>query len=509
MSQYPSMPPPGAYVPPNQSQSTPPQSYGAQHQQQGYQQPQALAAYQPSAQGHGQPTQSNRASVGTFGQMMNQAVTTGKPMLNKLSKTISSKLGNKQSAPGTPQNHQSYQNSQQHYGQQAHFQGQQQNHMFTPQVQQSQQSSQAPSTYPSHQQANYGSGQGSYSTQQTSAPPHAPYAQAPPTPQQPSPVNYNGAQFSQAGSTIGDQHTQMQYGQHVQGQMVQGQHQHQPLQAQYTGQQTGVIGGSQRLDQSSNPQSPQVPTASPSSPAPPQPQWYNPQTDSEQSLVTTHQQQSSSTAGPAQSYFSSTNSQIRPTHQQWTSSSPVGSGGQTPAHLPPASISPPPTLPVQSKPPIGLDDSSQQTQPPTPASHHSITQSGSPKEFIAELPADLGGLSITEAKPLGNAPISLSGQTSPYQAYQASTAPSGSPSPGLTIARRAVSVSNMPYADPWRFANPLTELPTREFYVLADLLFDALDRKFEPQNTGMLEASKILKSWIDLTEDAIRTFPLC
>lgn len=67
-------------------------------------------------------------------------------------------------------------------------------------------------------------------------------------------------------------------------------------------------------------------------------------------------------------------------------------------------------------------------------------------------------------------------------------------------------MSNVPYADPWRFADPLTELPTREFYVIADLLFDALDRKFEPQNTGMLEASKIMKSWTDLTEDAIGEF---
>lgn len=41
----------------------------------------------------------------------------------------------------------------------------------------------------------------------------------------------------------------------------------------------------------------------------------------------------------------------------------------------------------------------------------------------------------------------------------------------------------------------MTELPTREFYIIADLLFDAIDRKFEPQNTGLLEASKILQSW--------------
>lgn len=48
----------------------------------------------------------------------------------------------------------------------------------------------------------------------------------------------------------------------------------------------------------------------------------------------------------------------------------------------------------------------------------------------------------------------------------------------------------------------MTEVPTREFYILADLLFDALDRRFEPNNTGLLEASKILASWVKLTDDA-------
>jgi hypothetical protein len=50
----------------------------------------------------------------------------------------------------------------------------------------------------------------------------------------------------------------------------------------------------------------------------------------------------------------------------------------------------------------------------------------------------------------------------------------------------------------------MTEQPTREFYILADLLFDALDRKFEPQNTGLLEAPKVLRSWMELTQDAHR-----
>jgi hypothetical protein len=56
-------------------------------------------------------------------------------------------------------------------------------------------------------------------------------------------------------------------------------------------------------------------------------------------------------------------------------------------------------------------------------------------------------------------------------------------------------MSSLPLADPWRVADPAAEVPTREFYILADLVFDALDRRFEPQNTGLLEASKILESW--------------
>jgi hypothetical protein len=64
----------------------------------------------------------------------------------------------------------------------------------------------------------------------------------------------------------------------------------------------------------------------------------------------------------------------------------------------------------------------------------------------------------------------------------------------------------MPLADPWRFVDPATELPTREFFIIADLIFDALDRKFEPQNTGLLEATKLLESWKvhDFPEEAAR-----
>ncbi|KAL1594190.1 hypothetical protein SLS59_008812 [Nothophoma quercina] len=148
---------------------------------------------------------------------------------------------------------------------------------------------------------------------------------------------------------------------------------------------------------------------------------------------------------------------------------------------------------------------------PSPLQSHTSTPaprtaavSAHPTEFIAELPADLGNLSIAEVKPLEHVPAQPSGQASSYQAYQSPGAQPAPSSPSFNIARRAVSISNVPFADPWRFADPLTELPTREFYVIADLLYDALDRKFEPQNTGMLEASKILRSWIDLTEDAIQ-----
>lgn len=41
--------------------------------------------------------------------------------------------------------------------------------------------------------------------------------------------------------------------------------------------------------------------------------------------------------------------------------------------------------------------------------------------------------------------------------------------------------------------DPTTELPTREFYILADLLFDAIDQRYEPRGTGLLEAHKMLE----------------
>lgn len=514
MSHYNNMPPPGAYVPPTQTQNNPsPQNYGTQQQQQGYQQTQATPTYQSSTQGYGQPSQSQRGPGGTFGQMMNQAVTTSKPMLNKLSKTISSKLGTKPSAAGMPQHLQSYQNYPQHYGQQMQPPTQAQSQTFNPHAQQSQQQSQAPNAYAPqqspHQQQNYVQGQTNYFAQQTPPTSQTPYNQPTPSPQQPQHTGYSDASYSHGSNAAGDQRPAQQ-GQASQAQTVaqgqaqnQAQYQHRPLQAQYNGQEIGVLGSSQHFQQS-NPQSPHISTASPHSPSPPQSHWQASHSGSEQSLGFSYQQQSASKA-QTQSYFPNANAQIQnnSSNQQWMPMSPTGSESSH-SQVAPTSISPPPPT-TSSNPPAMPSVSPQQSQSSTPAPQTLTARPQAPKEFIAELPGDLGNLSFSETKPGVTASASSPSQTSPYQAYSAPNTQAPS-SPGFTIARRAVSVSNAPYADPWRFADPLTELPTREFYVIADLLFDALDRKFEPQNTGMLEASKILRSWIDLTDDAVQLF---
>ncbi|KAF2997153.1 hypothetical protein E8E13_005330 [Curvularia kusanoi] len=509
MSQYNSMPAPGAYVPPNQSTPSP-QGHGAQHQQGGYPQSQAGTAYQQPVQGYGQPSVSHKGSGGAFGQMMNQAVTTGKPMLNKLSKTISSKLGNKPATTGTPQHLQSYSNYQQHHGQQVQSPTPPQSYTFNPQTQQQP----APNTYTSqqspYQQQNFGQGQGNYFAQQAPGTPQTSHSQSTPPPPPPPPAQQtapvNGAQFGQGYSTgVGQQaHTQsgQQQQQHVpmtQGQYPghgQGHHYQEPLHAQHTGQQMGVVGSAPSI-----PQSPQVPSASPYSPVPQQTQWNNSQAGSGQSFVPAYQQ--SPPPGPeahTQSYFPSPAAQSSASSQQWKPLSPTGSESAQ-NHVPPTSISPPPPPSAQNHTPVMPSVSPVQSQSATPAPQ---------TQFIAELPADLDSLTFANSKPVDNAPppapAPSSAQTTHYQAYQSPPAQAGPSSPGFTIPRRAVSISNAPFADPWRFADPLTELPTREFYVIADLIFDALDRKFEPQNTGLLEASKILKSWIDLTEDATQVF---
>lgn len=504
------MPTPGAYVPPNQNQGTPPpQGYGAQHQQGVHPQSQAQAG--TTAQGY----------KGSFGQMMNQAVTTSKPMLNKLSKTISSKLGNKPNATETPQHLQSYSSYQQHHGQQTHSPTPPQSYTFNPHAYSPQQPPPLQNTHTSqqspHQQSTFGQGHGNYFTQQTPTTPQTPYSQATsPPPQIQQTYQNNGTHFGQGLNTNEGQqaqtqpgHQQQQYTSSNQGQS-QGQYYQQPLQAHYTGQQTGVVGPTQHLQspspaqqtgavgpiqhlQSPNPQSPQVSSASPQSPAPQQTQWHSPQAEPEKPVFSAYQPPPPGPDAHTQSYFQSTTVQSQANNQQWKPLSSTASEGAQ-SQIPPTSISPPPPS-VQSHTPVLPSVS------PVP-SHSAVPAPQS--EFIAELPADLDSLSFANPKPVDTAPAPSPGQATQYKAYQSTPAPTGPSSPGFTIARRAVSISHAPYADPWRFADPLTELPTREFYVIADLLFDALDRKFEPQSTGLLEASKILRSWIDLTEDATR-----
>ncbi|KAF2126593.1 hypothetical protein P153DRAFT_433715 [Dothidotthia symphoricarpi CBS 119687] len=510
MSQYGSNAPPGTYVPPGQG--TPNQG----QQQHGFQQ-----SHKPG---------------GAFGQMMNQAVTTGKPMFDKLSKTITSKLGNKPST-GLAQHQQSYPNYQNQLAQPSQNPGyQQQGQAFSPQPQQQPwQQPQVPGTYPPSQQqspyqhSNYATPVSGYSGQSNYFPPQmpqSPYPQVSQTPQQPpNPTGYGLAQPVQAGNSGLYAQTQAQQGQYGQGQ-PQGQYQNQLLQSGSDGQQTGVIGGSQAPGPPQYVQSAHVPDGSPAIPAqskpqspygyppqpppqqtsqPVQPQFGHPHPGHEQTPPTAPQQQSPHpTASPQPNHpVPSTSVKQEPQQQEhWNPTPPLSFQGQQLDQFRPTSVSPPPPLHIKSKPQSPLAASPQQPQPPRPASQHSASQP-SISEFIAELPADMGELSLMKTNPHGS---SASGQAMPYQAFQPSSAHAGSPSPRHSIPRRAVSITNVPFADPWRFADPVTELPTREFYALADLVFETLDRKFEPRNTGMLEAPKVLGSWVELTDDASRLY---
>lgn len=433
MSQYGSMPPPGPYIPPNQ---------GAHAQQQAAQQPTPYQsnATSPGAAGYAQKT------GGTFGQMMNQrleqAVTTGKPMLNKLGKSISSKLGNKPMS-GPPQHLQSYQNSQGH-GQQNQGQSYQQptSQALSPQPQQhqwgqaQQQSSLATSPYPSAHHPPYQQSSYATPTSNTSGQPHYLSQQTPPAPVSQAYAPHTPATSSpQYGHAQAQTHGQLGYGQIGQGLYQPVLQQDSKPQGSYVGQQTGVVASSQDkpgiLNHGAN--------TSPS-PSAQLAQW------------------------------------------QWGNSSPSPTQHMnTAAHVPTNGK-------TQSSNSLG-----------------SVSQQGDahpgPTEFIAELPADLGSLSLAEAKAEEHDP---SVQRAQYQALRPSVSQSGSPSSSFVIPRRSISTSTLPLSDPWRFADPATETPTREFYILADLLYDALDRKFEPRNTGLLEAPKIIGSWVKLTEDARR-----
>ncbi|KAH7384180.1 hypothetical protein DE146DRAFT_217609 [Phaeosphaeria sp. MPI-PUGE-AT-0046c] len=493
MSNYGSVPPPGPYTPPGAS--TP--GYNAQQQQ----------SYQSGTpnQGH----QGHAHKSGGFGQMMNQAVTTGKPMLNKLGKTISSKLGGKQPAGGPPQHLQSYANYQQHQNQ---GQNQAQGQPTQPQSYQQQQPNQTYSPQPQHQQ--WQPPQQPQQHQQTPPPPvpgayapqPSPYqqsnyatpisahpgqgnyfpAQQPPGPPPGAPTYNSAVMGTEGGTTAPEQqmHAQQGYGDH-QGQ-PQGQFQpQQPQTGQFQAQQTGVVGVSPGPANAHHGDvSPILPPSQPVIP----PQWQSPP---EQSYAGSQPQMPSPGTSHQQPFGVSTLQQSGhpgPDQQQWNAS-------PNQAQFPPpaAPVSPPP-LQMHSKPPVAPSMPPQPSQSPGPPPQHSVPEH-SQTEFIAELPADMGNMSLGETK-----------TGTQYQAYQPQVPQAGSPTNRFSVPRRAMSGSSLPLADPWRFADPITEQPTREFYILADLLFEALDRKFEPQNTGMLEAPKVLRSWIELTQDAYRLF---
>ena len=151
-------------------------------------------------------------------------------------------------------------------------------------------------------------------------------------------------------------------------------------------------------------------------------------------------------------------------------------------------------------PPIGnlqntqLAEGTQSQMPFNPVNSQPDNTATTPNEFIAELPADLGGLTVggphQEANILSNLPQSPPRQYQPYQPIQhsqqsQSTQPSQLPQP-FTVPRRALSdTSKITPIGPWRVVDPNTEEPTKEFFEIADLLYDGLDRNCEPKNTGM------------------------
>ncbi|KAF2652194.1 hypothetical protein K491DRAFT_719119 [Lophiostoma macrostomum CBS 122681] len=508
MSQFPHAPPPGAYVPPTES-APPPQGSGFNPQQSLYlQQSQAPSPYQSSASTYGPPVSSQKVgSKAAFGQMLNQAVTTGKPMLNKLGKTLNSKLGSKSHAPTTPQHLQSYQNYQDHQQQHNQQHNQAQGQSFSPQPQWSQpaQQQQQQSTYTTPQQSpfppsNYAtpssghSGQNNYFSQQNTQPTNT---HTSPTQQHHIP-NYNSGQWAQAQSQ-GQFQGQFQQGQFQQGQFgeqgqasqaLNGHEQH----GQY-GQQSGVVGALQSPVLKEQPASSHASTATSGFPTQPdQKQQYQQSDPVAQSTPPPPPPPQQFGAAPALPIHP--NQQHDPhfqQQQQWAPMSPISQvpppTSSLPSHSPAVQIHSTAPLPAQSPHPTPVSPSPE----PQPAT----------TEFVAELPADLSDLSLMEkekAKPQ-QAP------TSQYQAYQP---PDQTPSPSqsFTIPRRAVSTSSVPPADPWRVADPSTELPTREFYMIADVVFDAMDRKYEPQNTGLMEASKLLESMrvLGLPEEAAQLF---
>ncbi|KAH8725786.1 hypothetical protein GQ44DRAFT_726529 [Phaeosphaeriaceae sp. PMI808] len=509
-----------------------PQQQQQQQQQQGY---------QPGAPNPGQPGHGHK-SGGAFESMMsqmNQAVTTGKPMFNKLGKTISSKLSGKPAAGGPPQHLQSYQNYQEHQSQgqgqqsQAHVFQQQQSQTYSPQPHQQQQWQ--PQTQPQQQQQPPPPPQPQQSQQQQpqqqwqpQAQPQPQQQQLPQQPQQqqhqpqpqtqppnayipphqspfqqtsnyttpasglPSQNNYFPQQnFPQSSAPLPDAPSPGiggNSGMTPQGNF-QGQYQQdQQSQGQYSGQQMGVVGAGPSPGYPQNTHAPPMadvsPVLPPANPAGQSAWAYPPASE----LVP---------PGATQQVYQALPSPPIPNaqQQQWGAISPIAPSGHSP--IPYSSVSPPPQQ-MYAQPQVAPKVPSHPAQPSTPVPQQTAPPSA-PTEFIAELPADLGNLNLHDTKSQVPSPTA---QTAQYQAYQPAGTQGGSPSNRFAVPRRAMSLSSLPLADPWRFADPITEQPTREFYILADLLFDALDRNCEPRNSGLLEGPKILKSWVEMTADA-------
>ncbi|KAF2260374.1 hypothetical protein CC78DRAFT_584938 [Lojkania enalia] len=510
-----SLPPAPPYIPPS---GAPQSSQSVGHD------PQQLSQYQPTAPNYVPPHMAHKSSAG-LGSMLNQAVTTSKPVLNKLSKTISSKLGSKPSS-ATPQHLQSYANYQQYYQQTQ--QGQQtQTQQFSPQPSQ-QQWQQSQNTYPnpSPQQSTFSqsNSQSSYATPTSGYSGQSGYfpqqIQTPPTPNtqtsfQQNALGYNPSQFTQGQNTGNSPPGQYNQGQFQYGKYEQGQPQGNGAQGQ---QQTGVIGGGQPQAPSVDnpgPVSSNIPTTvavhpnqQPTS-MPPTPGSDHANLANQNASPGPQQAQPFSPTPPPQAYGATPALPVHPSQQQqrWQTMSP--SSPQASNQISSSSSPSPqtPSAPYQSPP--NIQSQTGQQSYPTPPPQNTAPPAAL-TEFIAELPADIGKLNLGESsRPNGD--VSSVPQSTSYQAYQPMAGQKqSSPAPGFIIPRRAVSVSNIqsPLADPWRIADPATELPTREFYIIADVIFDALDKKFEPQSTGLLEASKLLQCWKaqELGEEAAQLF---
>ncbi|KAL5119943.1 hypothetical protein ACEQ8H_002041 [Pleosporales sp. CAS-2024a] len=473
MSNYGSMPPPGPYAPPPPGSHVPPQQ--------------------------GSQPGSGHKPGGMYGQVM-QAVSTSKPMLDKLGKTISSKLAGKQGLGGPPQHLQSYQNYQQHQGQARyapppHFQQPYQGQPYSPQPQQQQQQQWVHSPHTPHppppQATNAYSAQPSpYQTPTYATPPNHATAQGSYFPAPPSP-NALPPRAPTAGQTPHNTQHYVQQEQHELQGSAQGQYQQppSPQAGQYAGQHGGVVGGTASPGYAQNthmgygdvsplvsPNTPSPWNKSPNLAPPPPPPRPPPQA---------YQALPSPSISPA------------PSQSQWRSQSPLSPQHQAPPRVvsPPRHAASPPPAQAHSHSQPGPGAAWQATQPPR---SQSAPSDQAPGELVAELPGDMGNMH------LGG---SSTRTPSPYQAYRPPGGGQATWSASrCAVPRRGVGASHVPLGDPWRFADPVTEQPTGEFYIVADLIFDALDRKFDPQNTGLLEAPKVLECWLDITPEAREVF---